>query len=81
MNRPIEEAWLDFSRKCLPVTAGPVQRQEMRRAFYAGAMGLYSHLMTDLDPGVDPTDADLARMAAIDADLARFGAEVQTGRG
>jgi hypothetical protein len=32
----IAQQWEVFASNCLPADAGPVQRQEMRRAFYAG---------------------------------------------
>lgn len=32
----IEQEWKDFAAKVLPEDAPPIQRQEMRRAFFAG---------------------------------------------
>jgi hypothetical protein len=36
MNTILEQ-WESFSAMALPLDAPPIQRQEMRRAFYAGA--------------------------------------------
>jgi hypothetical protein len=35
-KKRIEKEWLDFERRVMPKNAPAVQRQEMRRAFYAG---------------------------------------------
>jgi hypothetical protein len=36
----LAESWESFERAVIPADAGPVQRQEMRRAFYAGAWSI-----------------------------------------
>jgi hypothetical protein len=38
-RRRMAEQWDSFARAVLPVGTSPLQRQEMRRAFYAGAQG------------------------------------------
>jgi hypothetical protein len=38
-RRLMAEQWDSFARATLPRGAPPIQRQEMRRAFYAGAQG------------------------------------------
>lgn len=58
MRRMIREEWAAFERKVLPANCSAVQRQEMRRAFYAGAMIVFdavAHAMSDAD---DMTAAD-----------------------
>jgi hypothetical protein len=35
-KKRIEKEWLDFEKRVVPKNAPAVQRQEMRRAFYAG---------------------------------------------
>lgn len=40
----IAEQWSGFEADVLPPDAPPVQRQEMRRAFYAGAWSMLSAL-------------------------------------
>lgn len=74
----ILEAWNGYRRKLLdPVGAGPVQIEETRRAFYAGAISLLTAIMMGLDPGAEATDADLGRMAAIERELQRYAADLQ----
>jgi hypothetical protein len=36
----IQEAWESFERAVVPIDAPPIQRQEMRKAFYAGAVSM-----------------------------------------
>jgi hypothetical protein len=52
----IDEKWRSFEAEVVPKNAPPVQRIEMRRAFYAGASGAL-RLMTDL--------SDLSEDAAV----------------
>lgn len=41
----LQEAWKQFEQGVMPVDAGDVQRQEMRRAFFAGAWTVHCELM------------------------------------
>jgi hypothetical protein len=75
----IEQQWRSFAERCIPVEAGPMQRQEMRRAFYAGAAGFLTALMDKLAPGQDATDADLKMMISIGEELEQFGKDVVAG--
>lgn len=52
----------------------------MRRAFYAGAESLMRAIMVGLDPEGEPTDADMARMVAIEQELEQFARDVGEGR-
>lgn len=74
------EAWASYRERVLPVEAHPVHVIEARRAFYAGAECLLVGVMRMLDPGSDPTDADLARMEALVAELKAFARDVAEGR-
>lgn len=75
-GRLIEAGWISLRLAAIPLNAPPVQLEEMRNAFFAGAQHLFGSLMTILDPGeVEPTDQDLARMDLIDAELKAFIAE------
>ena len=75
----IEAAWLSFERQVIPPTAPDVQRQEMRRAFYAGAQALFTGILGMLDPGTEPTEADLGKMDAVQAELLTFAESVRNG--
>lgn len=72
-GRLIEAGWLAYRLKVVPASAGQVQVEETRRAFYAGAQQLFASIMVMLDPGAEPTDADDRRMEAIDNELREFG--------
>lgn len=71
----IEAGW-DSYRRLLPADAGEVQVNETRQAFYAGAAILFRTIMVTLDPETEPTEADLARMAELQAELDAFGQEL-----
>ena len=55
--------------------AGPQQVATMRECFFAGAQHLFTSIMSIMDPGEEPTDADLNRMSKIAAELDAFQAE------
>jgi hypothetical protein len=77
----IEAAWISYAERVIPATAPPVQYQECRRAFYAGAGGLFAGIMTVLDPGAEPTEADCARMESIQNELDGYLADLLRGKG
>jgi hypothetical protein len=52
--------------------APPDQVREMRMAFFGGAQHLFGTIMSILDPGNEPTDADMRRMDLIDKELKEF---------
>lgn len=68
----IEKCW-DSYRALLPKDAGEVQIRETRQAFYGGAAILFEAIMRTLDPGSEPTDADMRRMSDIQKELDEFG--------
>lgn len=43
-----------------------------RRIYMHGAQHLFATILAVLDPGRDPTDADLNRMSLVDAELRAF---------
>lgn len=68
----IEAGWIGLRLAAVPPDAPTVQLEEMRNAFFAGAQHLFSCIMTILEQGEGPTDADLAAMDQIDAELKTF---------
>jgi hypothetical protein len=72
----IEQSWLKFSRKVLPKNAPEVQRQEMRRAFYAGVhlalMSLADLAAQDEERGVEGI-ADMHRQCGEFAERVAMG--------
>lgn len=69
----LEAGWVGLRLAAIPLNAPPLQLEEMHKAYMAGAQHLWASIMTVLDPGSEPTDADMERMAAIDAELRAFG--------
>lgn len=76
----VAEAWNSYERDVIPSGAPPVQRQETRRAFYAGARILLANLSASLDPDAEPTARDLVRLESIHQELERFLRDMQAGR-
>ncbi len=74
------EQWDSFARAALPSGVSAIQRQELRRAFYAGAQGILHGVIASLTPESEPTDADLAIMANLETELSEFADLVKKGR-
>jgi hypothetical protein len=80
-KRVIEEQWLEFRRRVLdPIHPEEVQITETRRAFYAGASGLYVAIMNILEPGTEATEKDLEVMAGIHQEFIDFSEEIKKGK-
>lgn len=75
-GRIIEAGWRSFDLMVLPPTAPQVQRDEMRKAFFAGAQHLFASLVTAMDDGPETPD-EMRRVELIDAELAGFAAELR----
>ena len=73
----IQQEWEDFKAAVMPKDAPPIQRQEMRRAFYAGARTMLSlHLDTcDLSK-----DEWITNMQGWHAECTQFAQDVKAGR-
>jgi hypothetical protein len=72
----IEAGWMTLRALALSPDASQVQIDEMRMAYMAGAQHLFASIMSVLDPGEEPTDADLRRMDLIEKELAAFREEI-----
>ena len=68
----IEAGWIALRIVAIPSDAPQIQLDEMRSAFFAGAQHLFSSIMTILDPGEEPTDADMAHIGWIADELETF---------
>lgn len=53
--------------------ASEIQVKETRQAFFAGAAVLFETIMKVLDPGEEPTDNDLQRMADLQQEIDDYG--------
>jgi len=72
--RFVEEGWKAYRRLMLPADAGTKSVRALRRAYFSGAAVLFTTIMETLDPGDEPTQADLDRITDIDNELREFGA-------
>lgn len=72
----IEAGWATMNALVLPADAPPVQRSEMRKAFFMGAQHLYASIMAIMDADRDPTAQDLKRMGLIHNELEAFRMEI-----
>jgi len=71
--RSMADEWVTFATMVMPgVARNSVQYTEMQKAFYAGASSLFHWLMTTMDEDADPTDADVARLDALNEELTAF---------
>ncbi|MFZ1007181.1 MAG: hypothetical protein WAN65_10110 [Candidatus Sulfotelmatobacter sp.] len=74
------EQWDQFARLTLPKDCSATQRQEVRRAFYAGAQGILHGVIAAFAPESEPTTADLQIMADLERELSDFADAVKAGR-
>lgn len=72
----IEAGWMALRLAAIPKDAPRVQVDEMRLAFMAGAQHLFASIMGILDPGDEPTEADLRKMDLIAAELDKVRGEL-----
>jgi hypothetical protein len=79
MKKYIAEQWAFFEEHVLRA-AGPVQRQEMRRAFYGGARAMYNVLLHNVSNSPEFTDEDQDLGDSIEAEFAEFLVAVKEGR-
>lgn len=70
----IESGWTGFRALVIPPSAPQLQVDEMKKAFYAGAHHFFAAVMSVMDDGDEPSDADLARMQNAAAELRSFAA-------
>lgn len=74
----IAEQWALFSAAVMPKDAPPVQRQEMRRAFYAGAEAALRMQFAIGDKAVSE-DAGVAIIEGWHDECRRFAQQVASG--
>lgn len=81
----IETGFVVFRHLAMAKDVSDIQVNEMRFAFMAGAEHLFSSIMSILDPGEEPTDADMRRIDLIHTELdnwrGRLSKRVQPSQG
>jgi hypothetical protein len=80
MKYRIRDQWDSFRSRVIPKHVGAVQRQEMRRAFYAGAAAMLDALMMGLTDGPEAEEPDLVKMEEIAKELREFTDDVKHQR-
>lgn len=68
----IEGGWVGLKIHMGLENAPQNQLDDMRKAFYAGALHLFSSIMTILEPGAEPTEKDEKRLSLINDELEKF---------
>ncbi len=81
----IEAGFIGLQFAAIAPDAPPVQVEEMRMAFFAGAQHLFGSIMGILEPDAEPTEKDLERVSLINSELnefiEQFKAHLQAGHG
>lgn len=77
----VAELWQAYADRVMAPNARAVQRQETRRAFYAGATALFFGVVNGLTPGPEPTDEDMRALDVIREELEAFARDVKDGKG
>jgi hypothetical protein len=77
--RTIAALWESYNKEVVPATASPIQRQELRRAFYAGA-GSMMGLVYDLGDDSISEDAGIAVMQGLVDEAHAFKNAVLAGQ-
>jgi hypothetical protein len=75
----VKASWESFEEAVMPPDAGRVQRQEMRRAFYAGAWAVLCTVREVGEESVSEADG-VATLEAIKAELQAFQFLITKGR-
>lgn len=68
----LEAGWLSFRVMVIHPDAPQIQLDEMRTAFFSGAQHLFGSIMSFMEDGQEPTDADLRRMDQVHEELEDF---------
>jgi hypothetical protein len=65
---------IDAAWKGYVALVSPTDVEAARLAFWTGASVLFYGMLRMLDPGEEPTDADLAKMDRLNAEIEKFAA-------
>jgi len=76
MMPTVAAVWDTYAARVLPKDAGPIQVQEIRRAFYAGAWGMFNLIKTTHE--LDDRQA-LDRIRALHKECDDFKQRVENG--
>lgn len=69
----MKAGWIGYEAACVPVLASETQRKETEVAFYAGALHLFTSIMSGaFDENAEPSKEDEARLTNIQRELDEF---------
>jgi hypothetical protein len=68
----IRNKWLSYRAAVIPLNAPPIQVDECRHAFYAGAAALFFTALNRLDPTSEVTPADIQMVSGVYDELMEF---------
>lgn len=77
MSASIDKEWRAFERDIIPASAGHIQRTELRRAFYTGAICMFA-LINNASALEDEAQA-LARMDLFHAEITAWMLALESG--
>lgn len=77
--KTVQEEWASFALAVIPADAPPVQRQEMRRAFYAGCWSMLQ-LVKLIGTDAVSEDEGVATLEQMEAEITEFYRKVKGGR-
>ncbi|MGE3857264.1 MAG: hypothetical protein AB7G21_09955 [Dehalococcoidia bacterium] len=79
-NTHIADEWAKFAERVLPASAGGVQRQETKRAYYAGAVALWHRLQRIVSDEPDMTADDEAIGEDLQVEIQDWLRDLREGR-
>lgn len=77
--KTIFSEWQSFERDVVPAAAPAIQREEMRRAFYAGAQAMYALVMVEAVAPDNEDDCE-ANLEALQQELAAFPTDLREAK-
>lgn len=78
-RRTLADTYREFSG-VLPKGASEIQRVEMRRAWYAGAAGMFDLMTGGLDADHEPTELDISYVESLFQELQQFARQLEQGK-
>ena len=72
----IQHGWESYRRNVVPADASPIQINETRQAFYAGASILFEALMRVMDSDDEAASKGTRVMNDLQTEVSDFGAEL-----
>lgn len=80
MARTLHDEWTSYAIRVLPLGCSDAQRQETRRAFYAGALA-HQHLLSHHSGADDAPESEIeAYVLGIDNEFREFYDKVKKGQ-